>query len=73
VTEQRIKEAAVAQHVLDTLRAEGFTPEQVMAWCNPTPYDEEFEQAMQDQHGIAVSAAAIKQRVALLVTGTEVN
>ena len=61
---------AIAVIVLEGLRDIGLEPHQVLLWCRPNPSDSEFEDAMEAEHGIRVSAEAIKSRVHTLVVGS---
>ncbi len=63
--------AAIATLVMDALRTEGYDELAVLSWCGPSPSDGEFEAAMSEQHGIEVSAADIKARIRLMVTGPQ--
>ena len=65
---------AVATFILSTLRSEGMSDSQILDWCRPNVTDQSFEEAMQQNHGIQVSAAGVKYRVeSMIQAGTTVN
>jgi hypothetical protein len=70
--ESELRHDAVAKFVLDTLRTEGMSDAQILQWCHPNVADISFEEAMQQQHGLQVSAAGVKYRVQQAIAGAAV-